>query len=149
MPSTTNAPPEVAVENLPGVPLTIEGASVLHQMMRVRWTAWKAVPVAQRSEIVREAATALADMERNPSGQSAAFFLLGHKGDLIIVHFRQSFEELGRVAGTIRVEPENVHLARGAGYRALFAGMEHGNRRGSKPVARSHASPPFPRHPAS
>jgi chlorite dismutase len=36
-------------------------------------------------------------MERNPSGQSAAFSLLGHKGDLIIVHFRQSFEELGRV----------------------------------------------------
>jgi chlorite dismutase len=97
MPSTTNAPPEVAVENLPGVPLTLEGASVLHQMMRVRWTAWKAVPVAQRSEIVREAATALADMERNPSGQSAAFSLLGHKGDLIIVHFRQSFDELGRV----------------------------------------------------
>ena len=40
--------PETAVENLPAVPLTIEGASVLHQMMRVRWTAWKCVPVAQR-----------------------------------------------------------------------------------------------------
>jgi chlorite dismutase len=36
-------------------------------------------------------------MERNPSGQSAVFSLLGHKGDLIIVHFRQSFDELGRV----------------------------------------------------
>jgi chlorite dismutase len=95
--SSTITPQETAVENLPGVPLTLEGASVLHQMMRVRWTAWKAVPVAQRSEIVREAATALADMERNPSGQSAAFSLLGHKGDLIIVHFRQSFDELGRV----------------------------------------------------
>ena len=95
--SSTTTPQETAVENLPAVPLTLEGASVLHQMMRVRWTAWKAVPVAQRSEIVREAATALADMERNPSGQSAAFSLLGHKGDLIIVHFRQSFDELGRV----------------------------------------------------
>jgi chlorite dismutase len=95
--SFTTTPPEVAVENLPAVPLTLEGASVLHQMMRVRWTAWKAVPVAQRSEIVREAATALENMERNPSGQSAVFSLLGHKGDLIIVHFRQSFDELGRV----------------------------------------------------
>ena len=95
--SFTTTPPDIAAENLPAVPLTLEGASVLHQMMRVRWTAWKAVPVAQRSEIVREAATALADMERNPSGQSAAFSLLGHKGDLIIVHFRQSFDELGRV----------------------------------------------------
>ena len=41
--------------------------------------------------------TALAEMERNPSGQSAAFSLLGHKGDLILVHFRQSFDELGQV----------------------------------------------------
>src|ERR1700693_5297108 len=97
MPSTTNASAEAAVENLPAVPLTIEGASVLHQMMRVRWTAWKCVPVAHRVEIVREAADALAEMERNPSGQSAAFSLLGHKGDLIIVHFRQSFVELGQV----------------------------------------------------
>jgi chlorite dismutase len=95
--SFTTTPPDIAAENLPAVPLTLEGASVLHQMMRVRWTAWKAVPVAQRSEIVREAATALENMERNPSGQSAVFSLLGHKGDLIIVHFRQSFDELGRV----------------------------------------------------
>src|SRR5580658_9715574 len=97
MQSTTNAPPDAAVENLPAVPLTLEGASVLHQMLRVRWTAWKAVPVAQRSEIVHEAAGVLAEMERNPSGQSAVFSLLGHKGDLIVVHFRPSFDELGQV----------------------------------------------------
>src|SRR5579871_971805 len=95
--SSTNAPPHSAVENLPAVPLTIEGASVLHQMFRVRWADWKCVPVAQRTEIVHEAATLLAEMERNPSGQSAAFSLLGHKGDLILVHFRPSFEELGQV----------------------------------------------------
>jgi peroxiredoxin len=97
MQSTTNAPPDAAVVNLPAVPLTLEGASVLHQMLRVRWTAWKAVPVAQRSEMVQEAASVLAEMERNPSGQSAVFSLLGHKGDLIIVHFRPSFDELGQV----------------------------------------------------
>jgi peroxiredoxin len=97
MPPTTHAPTDPAVESLPAVPLTLEGASVLHQMMRVRWTAWKALPIAQRSEIVREAASVLAELERNPTGQSAAFSLLGHKGDLILVHFRQSFEELGQV----------------------------------------------------
>ncbi len=95
--SSTNAPPHSAVENLPAVPLTVEGASVLHQMFRVRWADWKCVPVAQRTEIIHEAATLLAEMERNPSGQSAAFSLLGHKGDLILVHFRPSFEELGQV----------------------------------------------------
>src|SRR6202140_1337825 len=97
MPSIINAPPDAAVENLPTVPLTLEGASVLHQMMRIRWNAWKALPVAQRSEIVGEATRVLAEMERNCSGQSAAFSLLGHKGDLILVHFRPSFDELGQV----------------------------------------------------
>ncbi|HYK17552.1 MAG TPA: hydrogen peroxide-dependent heme synthase [Bryobacteraceae bacterium] len=97
MTAIPSAPPTVSVENLPPVPLTIEGASVLHQMLRVRWTAWKALSAAARAEITGEAATVLGAMEQNASGQSAAFSLLGHKGDLILVHFRPSFDELGHV----------------------------------------------------
>jgi len=94
MSATTNAPPQTSAESLPAVPLTLEGSSVLHQMMRVRWTAWKALSAGDRLQIVDEAAAVLAEMERNPGGQSAMFSLLGHKGDLILVHFRQSFDEL-------------------------------------------------------
>lgn len=94
MSAITNPPPNIAAESLPPVPLTIEGASVLHQMMRVRWTTWKALPAEERSKIVEEAQTVLAEMEKNSSGASAAFSLLGHKGDLILVHFRRSFDEL-------------------------------------------------------
>jgi peroxiredoxin len=97
MPVIPNPPPEAAVEALPEVPLTLEGASVLHQMMRVRWTAWRAVAAAERSSMIEEAAAVLAQMERNASGQSAAFSLLGHKGDLILIHFRPSFDELRQV----------------------------------------------------
>jgi peroxiredoxin len=96
MSAITNPPPNIAAESLPPVPLTIEGASVLHQMMRVRWTAWKALAAEQRSQIVEEAQTVLAEMEKNSSGASAAFSLLGHKGDLILVHFRRSFDELSQ-----------------------------------------------------
>jgi len=35
-------------------------------------------------------------MEQNGTGQSAFFSLLGHKGDLMFVHFRQSFDELNQ-----------------------------------------------------
>jgi chlorite dismutase len=94
MPAIPNAPPETAAESLPPVPLTLEGASVLHQMLRIRWTAWKALAAAERSGIVAEAAAVLSEMEQNPSGQTAAFALLGHKGDLILVHFRSSFDDL-------------------------------------------------------
>jgi peroxiredoxin len=97
MPATTIPPPEISAEALPAVPLTIEGASVLHQMMRIRWTAWKALPTAERDAILQEASDALGAMESHVGGQSAMFSLLGHKGDLILVHFRRSFDELGEV----------------------------------------------------
>jgi chlorite dismutase len=89
---TTEMPVELA---LPEVPLTVEGASVLHQMMRFRWTAWRALAAEARAAILAEAAPVWEAMEKPDSGrQSAAFSLLGHKGDLMFVHFRRSFEEL-------------------------------------------------------
>jgi hydrogen peroxide-dependent heme synthase len=87
--------PETASANLTPVPLTLEGASVLHQMMRLRRPAWRALDAATRAGIVAEAEALWASMERFDDGrQSAAFSLLGHKGDFLFVHFRRSFEEL-------------------------------------------------------
>jgi peroxiredoxin len=84
---------ETSATALPPVPLTLEGASVLHQMMRVRWSAWKALPESARTELIREATTALSEMEQE---KSALFSLIGHKGDLLLVHFRSGFDELNR-----------------------------------------------------
>jgi chlorite dismutase len=85
------AAPQVAA---PAVPLTLDGSSVLHQMFRVRWAAWNKLPAAERSAIAAEAASVLSAMEQNSEGGSALFSELGHKGDLIMVHFRRSFEAL-------------------------------------------------------
>ena len=86
---------ETAVPAVPAVPLTIEGASVLHQMMRFRWSAWRAVSADTRAAIMEEAATTMEGWEQASDGrQSAIYSLLGHKGDLLFVHFRRNFEEL-------------------------------------------------------
>ncbi len=74
------------------VPMTIEGASVLHNMARFRWTAWRATPESERQAIAEEAAAALAPAEE--AGKSAVYSVLGHKADLMLVHFRDSFDEL-------------------------------------------------------
>jgi chlorite dismutase len=79
---------------IPQVPLTLEGSALLHQMMRVRRAAWRALDSAARGEILQEAITEIDRMERNAAGQSALFSLLGHKGDLLFVHFRSSFDEV-------------------------------------------------------
>jgi hydrogen peroxide-dependent heme synthase len=97
--TTTTTPhihPQSVATETPEVPLTTEGYSVLHQMMRFRRTAWRALPEAERSAIASEAAAALGEMERNKEGQSALFSLIGHKGDLMLVHFRKSFADLNQ-----------------------------------------------------
>ncbi len=94
MSSSRPGGPKAVTDEIPPVPLTIEGYSVLHQMMRVRWAAWRAMAAAEKTAIAGEAAAALATMEKNSGGQSALFSLLGHKGDLMFIHFRRSFDEL-------------------------------------------------------
>ena len=73
------------------VPLTLEGAYVLHQMTRIHWSAWKALTPHQRLDAAQKSMAALSLMEGQ---QSAVYALLGHKGDLMLLHFRRTLDEL-------------------------------------------------------
>lgn len=83
-----------APAKITAVPLTLEGYNVLHQMFRFRWAAWRQLDSTEKIDIVREASSELAAMEQNATGHSAIYSLLGHKGDLMLIHFRPSFDEL-------------------------------------------------------
>jgi hydrogen peroxide-dependent heme synthase len=96
MSSSRPVVPQSVSEEIPPVPLTIEGYSVLHQMMKIRWSAWRHLPAAERTTIAAEAANVLSAMEANTEGPSALFSLIGHKGDLMFIHFRKSFGELNQ-----------------------------------------------------
>jgi peroxiredoxin len=118
--TTANPParPQTASAEIPAVPLTTEGYSVLHQMMRFRWTAWRSLSETTRSAIAQEASSVLGEMEKNSGGQSALFSLIGHKGDLMLVHFRKSFADLNqaelKLAGlrlTDYLEPTSSYLS--------------------------------------
>jgi chlorite dismutase len=85
------------METLPPVPLTLEGSSVLHQMMRINWAHWRNMSAAQEKHVLDEAAEALLAIESDKQFPSAMYWLLGHKGDLMFVHFRKSFEDLAAV----------------------------------------------------
>ena len=71
---------------------------MLHQMLKVRWAAWRALDPASRAWILEEASATLTALEEH---RSAAFSLLGHKGDLMLVHFRENFDQLGQVEATL------------------------------------------------
>jgi len=84
----------------PPVPLTLEGSAVLHQFFRFDWKLWRATPIDERERISGEFAAALQTLERTPTSagvQTGLFSQLGHKGDLILVHFRDSLEALNQV----------------------------------------------------
>ena len=84
----------------PPVPLTLEGSNVLHQFFRFDWKAWRATASAERDRIAAEAVAALQRLERDRrriASSDALFSELGHKGDLILVHFRDSLEALNQI----------------------------------------------------
>src|ERR1700745_3754295 len=63
---------------------------MLHQMFRIRRSSWRQLVETEQSGILREAQGALS------SSRSAVYSLIGHKGDLLLLHFRDSLEDLHR-----------------------------------------------------
>src|ERR1043166_3903002 len=76
------------------VPLTLEGSYILHQMFRFRRPAWKLLENSRKTAAAEEAVRLLGSMEQSKEEPSAAFSLLGHKGDLLFIHFRRTLEAL-------------------------------------------------------
>ena len=96
-----------AVADLPAVPLTLDGSYILHQMFRVRWSAWRALGASDQKHILDLAMTLFTAMEQNQQEQSALFSLLGHKGDLMVVHFRRTLDELNHAE--LRLAHSRLH----------------------------------------
>jgi len=94
METTKNKQPGDA---LPATPLTLDGSYILHQMFRLRWAAWRSLAASDQKRILDRAMARFGDWERNKEEPSALFSLLSHKGDLMIVHFRQTLDDLNHV----------------------------------------------------
>jgi peroxiredoxin len=86
------------VSESPAVPLTIEGSSMLHQLFRFNWKAWRALSPSEQQRIAASAVAKLSSRadahEAGSKHQTALFSLLGHKADLMLVHLRDSVESL-------------------------------------------------------
>ena len=63
MPPSNVAVQTVSAE-LPAMPLTIEGLSVLHQMFRFRWPEWRKLDPSRQADIAREAAAMFSSVKK-------------------------------------------------------------------------------------
>lgn len=81
----------------PFVPETLEGWSALHLMYRIDWGRLRETSPESRREMAAEMASVLESATAVPEqGATALVQLLGHKGDLMIIAFRRTFDDLGR-----------------------------------------------------
>ena len=92
---------------LPPTPLTLDGSYILHQMFRVRWSAWRALGASDQKHSLDRATAMFTTMEKNQAEPSALFSLLGHKGDLMIVHFRRTLDDLNHAE--LRLAHSRMH----------------------------------------
>jgi peroxiredoxin len=91
-------------ESMPDIhaaPNTLEGFSILHQFFRVRRREWNALAATDRAGAIEQAREVFAAMERREDGQSAIFRQLGHKGDLIAIHFRRGLDDLAEAQSQV------------------------------------------------
>ena len=103
----------------PQVPETLEGWSVLHQMFRVRRETLKTLAAPRRKQIEEEATSLLAPLEARKEGPSAAVNLLGHKGDLMLIHFRRTFDELSQIELRVACLGLHEHLLPTSSYVSI------------------------------
>ena len=86
---------------IPPFPLTLDGSSLLHQMFRFDWSAWRRLDASARQRTIAEASALLTPLEHATAeahpNQTAVFAQLGHKGDLMLVHFRDTIEQLAEI----------------------------------------------------
>jgi peroxiredoxin len=90
----------VRLADFPPVPLTLEGSYVLHQFFRFDWEKWRKTLPSEREQVAASTLSAFKKLERasaDAAVRSALYSQLGHKGDLILVHFRESLESLNQV----------------------------------------------------
>jgi chlorite dismutase len=113
-------PATATTTKLPAAPLTLEGAFILHQMFRVRWTAWRDLGSADQKHVLSRATTIFAAMEANHEEPTALFSLLGHKGDLMLVHFRRSLDELNHAELTVAGSELNGYLEPTTSYLSVI-----------------------------
>ncbi|WP_435092710.1 heme-binding protein [Halorubrum sp. N11] len=81
-------------------PQTEEGWFALHDFRSIDWDAWRDAPERERERAIEEGKTFLnhreliADAEE---GESGLFSVIGHKADLLFVHFRPTLDDLSSI----------------------------------------------------
>lgn len=79
---------------------TLEGWYALHDFRSVNWPVWKALTDAERKSAMDGLLSQVQEWsqtEEKKQGSTAIYSIVGQKADLLIVHFRETLEELNEL----------------------------------------------------
>lgn len=82
---------------LPSAPEALDGWATLHEFYRINWAEWKMLSAKEQEAIVKEATETFASLRKPAKGHSAMFAMLGHKADIMFLHFRPKMDDLAQV----------------------------------------------------
>lgn len=95
--STSSAPtpgrPTAPAANPHEAPPTLEGHGVLHDAYRLRWSEWRDLGTSDRRSIANEAAAWIA---AQGAGRTGLYSEISQKGDLVLLHYRPTVDDLNR-----------------------------------------------------
>jgi peroxiredoxin len=104
----------------PFVPETLEGWSALHLMYRIDWGRLGQAYPGDRAQMAEQFVEALrGTLASAEDGATALVQLLGHKGDLMVIAFRRSFDELGRTQLALSRTPLHAYLTPTTSYVSI------------------------------
>lgn len=101
-------------------PNTLEGFAVLHQFFHIRRREWSRRPAEDRGHVIEQASSMFAGMSACEDGQSAVFSEIGHKADLLMVHFRRTFDELAEAERQLDDSALQEFLEQSGSYLSLI-----------------------------
>lgn len=87
----------------PIVPATLDGWSLLHQAFRLRWASLRALSPSARISLASDMARSLELPAED--GLTGFVQLLGHKGDLLLIHARRDFDALSQAQLHVSTSP--------------------------------------------
>jgi peroxiredoxin len=83
-------------------PATLEGWYALHQVLAVDWVSLREQDIQSRARTRDETSALLAALAAPAAGWSAAYQLAGGGADVMLVHFRETLDELAHVQRRVR-----------------------------------------------
>lgn len=101
-------------------PETLEGWYVQHDMYTIQWPQWRALPASERDTVIESAAAWLHAQATPEQGSSAFFSMLGHKSDLLMMHFRPTLEALNGAELSLRQTALFAYLQPVYGYISVI-----------------------------